>query len=91
MARLKTKAGTKLTKDALERLTDEAERGYDLSRAARRPVHPGRPSLAEGESPRISYRVPGSLFAKAERRAQAEGRTLSDLARDALRRYLAGS
>ena len=89
MANLKTKAGNELTEERLKQLADEAERGYDLSDAKRVPARPGRPSLAEGESPRISYRVPASLFDAAAERAKAEGRTLSELARDALRRYLA--
>ncbi len=89
MADLKTPGGTKLTKDEVDRLAEEAERGYDLSRAKREPVGPGRPSLAEGESPRISYRVAPSLFKAAQRKAKAEGRTLSEIAREALQRYLA--
>jgi len=85
---MKTKAGNELTKNLVERLADEAERGYDLSTAKRVRVRPGRPSLAEGESPRISYRVPASLFEAASAKAKAEGRTLSELAREALQRYL---
>ena len=90
MANLKTKTGNELTKERLGQLADEAERGYDLSAAERVRVRPGRPSLAEGESPRISYRVPASLFDAAAAKAKAEGRTLSALAREALQRYLAG-
>jgi len=90
MADLKTQTGTKLTKKRLKQLTEEAERGYDLSLAKPERVGPGRPSLAEGESPRISYRVPSSLFEAAAARATAEGRTLSELAREALQRYLTG-
>ena len=89
MADLKTKRGTKLTKQHLERLADDAERGFDLSSATRERVRPGRPSLAEGESPRISYRVAPSLFAAAQQKAKDEGRSLSEIAREALQRYLA--
>jgi hypothetical protein len=89
MANLKTKAGNELTEERLDQLAEEAERGYDLSTARSVRVRPGRPSLAEGESPRISYRVPASLFEAASAKAKAEGRTLSELAREALRRYLA--
>ena len=49
---------------------------------------PGRPSLGKGVSPRISYRVPGRLYSKAKARARTEGRTLSEVARDALERYV---
>lgn len=53
----------------------------------------GRPSLAEdagtGEhSPRVSFRVPEQTRRSAEERARAEGRSVSELAREALERYL---
>lgn len=89
MADLKTKKGTRLTPSVVEGLAKEAEAGYDLSSATRERVRPGRPSLSEGESPRISYRVPPSLFDRAKRQAKAEGRTVSEIAREALTRYLA--
>ena len=90
MADLTTKGGTKLTERKLRRLEEEAERGFDLATAQRPRVGPGRPSLAEGESPRISYRVPPAVFAAARNRAKAEGRSLSEIAREALERYLTG-
>lgn len=87
MARLKTKSGVPLTKKAVETLAEEAERGYDLSKAPMEPTR-GRPSLGKGVSPRISYRVPGRLYSKAKKRARTEGRTVSEVARDALERYI---
>ena len=89
MADLTTKKGTKLSKPVAEKLASEAEAGYDLSKAKRQRVGPGRPSLAEGESPRISYRVAPALFDRAKKKARAEGRTVSEVAREALQRYLA--
>ena len=89
MADLKTKKGTKLSKAVVDSLTSEAEAGYDLSKAKRERIGPGRPSLAEGESPRISYRVAPALFDRAKKKAKAEGRTVSEVARDALQKYLA--
>jgi len=89
MADLKTKKGTKLSKATVDSLASEAEAGYDLSKAKRVRVGPGRPSLAEGESPRISYRVAPALFDRARKKARAEGRTVSEVAREALQRYLA--
>lgn len=61
----------------------------DVHQRARR----GRPALAEdaatGEhSPRVSFRVPEQTRRSAEQRAQAEGRSVSELAREALERYL---
>jgi len=89
MADLKTKKGTKLSKAVVDSLTSEAEAGYDLSKAKRERIGPGRPSLAEGESPRISYRVAPALFDRAKKKAKAEGRTVSEVAREALQKYLA--
>ena len=89
MADLKTKKGTKLSKQAVEKIAAEAEAGYDLAKAKRQRTGPGRPSLAEGESPRISYRVAPSLFNRAKKKAKSEGRTVSEVAREALQRYVA--
>jgi hypothetical protein len=87
VARLKTKTGTPVTRKTLEELATEAEAGYDL-RTAKAEATPGRPSLDKGVSPRISYRVPGRLYSKAKARAKSEGRTISEVARDALERYV---
>lgn len=82
-----TKSGVEITPEIEEALAEEAERGYDLSEARREFV--GRPSLgAEGESPRISFRASPELNAAAQRRADEEGKSLSELAREALTRYL---
>jgi hypothetical protein len=68
------------------RLTEEkaAELGEEI--AAR-----GRPSLSgRGQhSPRVAFRLPPGLLAAAEKRADAEGKRLSELAREALEHYLA--
>jgi hypothetical protein len=86
---VKTKSGKALTRKDIEALADEAEAGYDL-RKWKRELVPGRPSLDKGVSPRISYRVPKGLYSKAKARAKAEGRTVSEVARDALDRYVSG-
>jgi hypothetical protein len=80
----------RLTKEQVDALAAEAESGYDLSKAARETVRPGRPSLDTGVSPRISYRVAGSLYARAKAKVSAEGRTVSEIAREALERYVGG-
>ena len=90
MADLKSKKGTKLSEAAVDKLASEAEAGYDLSTAKRQRVGPGRPSLGEGESPRISYRVAPALFERAKKKAKSEGRTVSEVAREALQKYVAG-
>ena len=46
---------------------------------------PGRPSLADdGPSPAIAFRVPSELRQRAEEVAAREGKTVSELAREAL-------
>lgn len=83
----KTKAGFEVTPEIAEALADEAERGYDLSKAKRRFV--GRPSLSgNGTSPRMSFRITPALYLAMEERAEKEGRSISDLAREAVARYV---
>jgi hypothetical protein len=89
MAKLKTKSGGRLTGAYADALSREAEKGYDLSKAKLEPVHVGRPSLEKGLSPRISYRVARSLYSRAKKKADADGRTVSEVAREALESYLA--
>ncbi len=83
-----TKGGTTLTDEEVQRLADEAEAGYDLSKARR----VGRPTLDGGHkhSPHVSFRAPAKLRAMAEARAAREGKTVSQLAREAFEQYLAG-
>ncbi len=83
----KTKSGREITPEVAEALADEAERGYDLSKAKRRFV--GRPSLSgNGASPRMSFRITPELYLALEERAEKEGRSVSDLAREAVARYV---
>lgn len=83
----KTKAGKEITPELADALATEAEQGYDLSQAKRRRV--GRPSLAEGgPSPRLSFRTTPDLYQAAKERAEEEGRSVSDLAREAVARYV---
>ncbi|MEZ5077594.1 MAG: hypothetical protein R2725_09140 [Solirubrobacterales bacterium] len=83
----KTKVGTEITPDVADALAAEAERGYDLSKAKRRRV--GRPSLAgSGVSPRLGFRTTPDLYRAAQKRAKEEGRSVSDLAREAVARFV---
>jgi hypothetical protein len=82
-----TRSGTVITQEVADELAEEAERGYDVDRLKRRFV--GRPSLGEGGvSPRVSFRAAPDLYDAAWKRADKEGRSLSDIAREALQRYL---
>lgn len=83
----KTRSGAEIDAKKADALASEAERGYDLAKARRRRV--GRPSLGRGgASPRVSFRATPELYRAAKRRAREEGRTVSDLARDAVARYV---
>jgi hypothetical protein len=81
-----TKQGTPITEELAEQLAREAEAGYDLSKARR----VGRKSLAggQGRSPRVNFRLRPDLYEHATQRAEREGKTLSQLAREALERYV---
>ena len=84
----RTKSGTEITPEIADALAAEAERGYDLSKAKRLRV--GRPSLGgSGASPRMSFRATPELYRAAKKRAKEEGRSMSDLAREAVRQYVA--
>lgn len=83
----KTTAGAEITPEIADSLAAEAERGYDLSKAKRRRV--GRPSLAgSGASPRLSFRTTPDLYRAAQKRAEEEGRSVSDLVREAVARFV---
>jgi hypothetical protein len=79
--------GNPITQEYLDEVAAEAEAGYNLSELA--PAR-GRPSLAgRGESPQVRFRLPTDLRERATQRARAEGKSVSQLAREALERYLA--
>lgn len=87
MINFRTASGEVLTDEDLEALADEAERGYDLDKATT--VTVGRPSLgAKGASPRIQVRVDPKLASALRSRARREKRSVSEIARSALREYL---
>jgi predicted HicB family RNase H-like nuclease len=77
---VRVKDGTRLTNKRAEQIAE------DVLRRRR-----GRPSLAgkAETSPRVSFRIPERLRRTADERARREGRTVSDLAREALEHYLA--
>jgi hypothetical protein len=83
----RTTSGEEITPEIADALAAEAERGYDLSKAKRQRA--GRPSLAGvGPSPRLSFRTTPALYRAAQKQAKAEGRSVSDLAREAVARYV---
>ena len=78
--------GPRLTEASAERLARDT-----LAEARRRNLIPGRKSLTSGSthSPRVQFRVPEAVAAQAQDRALAEGKSLSELARESLLRHLA--
>ncbi|MGI8414355.1 MAG: CopG family transcriptional regulator [Solirubrobacteraceae bacterium] len=82
----RSKTGVEITDELAERLADEAEVGYDLTDAKR---VGGRSLSGEvGTSPRVNFRMTGQLQARAQARADQEGKTVSEIAREALERYV---
>jgi hypothetical protein len=83
-----TSSGAIITEEIAEQMAEDFEKNPpDLSTWERRYV--GRPSLGpNGLSPRVSFRVPPDLHKAAWARADKEGRSLSDLAREAFNRYM---
>jgi type I restriction enzyme, R subunit len=87
MTKFTTASGEVLTDEDIEALANEAERGYDLDKAIR--VTVGRPSLGtKGVSPRVQVRVDSQLAKALKARARMEHRSISEIARTALREYI---
>lgn len=84
-----TKSGTPVTDDIVEALADEAERGYDVDEIVRR--RGGRPPMGSAAAAVESVRLDPELSEALHSRAEQEGRTHSDVIREALRRYLRAS
>lgn len=84
----RTAGGTRLTRAYEKQLTAEAEVGFDVDGLLPRRV--GRPSLTgrPGKSRRLALRVDDDTFVAVRALAVKEQRAVSDLVRDALRRYV---
>lgn len=82
----RSKSGISITDELAEELADEAEAGYELTETKR----VGRKSLAgsRGSSPRVNFRMTAELQARAQARAEREGKTVSEIAREALEQYV---
>ncbi|MGH3943039.1 MAG: hypothetical protein ACRDTG_31335 [Pseudonocardiaceae bacterium] len=79
--------GNPIDSDYIDKVSHEAEVGYDPEDLA--PARVGRPSLSEaGDSPQVRFRLPAATRAEAAALAAREGKTLSELARDAIEAYL---
>jgi predicted HicB family RNase H-like nuclease len=84
----RTKSGTVVTREMEERWSKEFEEGFDLSTWTT--VRVGRPPLdGERVSQRITIRVPPDLYDATKAKAEKEKRSVSNLTREALERYVA--
>jgi CRISPR-associated endonuclease/helicase Cas3 len=82
----RTISGKAITDDLLAKLTAEAEEGLDVEEILRR--RGGRPAMGSAPASVESVRLDPELSEALRERADREGRTNSDLIREALRRYL---
>lgn len=87
-----TKSGVVLNDDDAAAMAAAFESDdFDPGSMATRPV--GRPGLsrrtAAGPSPRVSVRVEATAYKVLKERAEAEHRTVSDLAREAIEAFVA--
>jgi hypothetical protein len=79
--------GTPINDQMIENLADEAERGYEPGQLRGHRRGPGRPPLGEAKTVE-SVRLEPSLRDEVAKRAAAEGTTVSELMRRALRHYI---
>jgi CRISPR-associated endonuclease/helicase Cas3 len=83
-----TDAGRDIKDAHIERLAEEAERGYGVETLLKRRDKRGRPALGSAPASVESVRLDPELRAELVARAESEGTTTSDVIRKALRRYL---
>jgi hypothetical protein len=81
----RSKTGVELTDEVLERMTQQAEAGLDVSTLRRRP---GRPAMGSAPAESLPVRLDPELRKAVDDRAAAEHTTASEVIREALRRYL---
>ncbi len=86
-----TRSGTPVTDALLEQLAEEAERGYDVEEIIARRGKRGRPRLGSEPSTVESVRLDPELKDRLVERAEAEGVSVSEVIREALRQHLEAS
>jgi Ribbon-helix-helix protein, copG family len=85
----RTRGGKPITDELVEELARKAEEGFDVEQILRR--RGGRPPMGSAAAAVESVRLDPELHDALRERAEREGRTNSDLIRDAIRRYLQAS
>jgi hypothetical protein len=81
-----TRSGKPITDEMVKELAAKAKAGFDVDEIIRR--RGGRPAMGSAAASVESVRLDPELSQALRRRAEHEGRTNSDVIRDALRRYL---
>jgi len=81
-------SGRTITDAEVQRLADEAERGYDVDALLARRGKRGRPALGSAPASVESVRLDPELRERLAQRAEADGTTPSEIIRQALRDYL---
>ncbi len=84
-----THSGAQITDELIEQLSEKAEQGFDVDEIIRR--RGGRPPIGTSAATVESVRLDPELREALRSQAQREGRTSSELIREALRRYLQAS
>jgi hypothetical protein len=82
-----TTSGQPITDADVQRLAEEAERGYDVDALIARRNKRGRPALGSAPASVESVRLDPELRNQLTARAQADGTTPSEVIRKALRDY----
>jgi len=82
------RSGRAITDAGVQRLADEAERGYDVDALIARRGKRGRPALGSAPASVESVRLDPELRDQLTERAKADGTTPSEVIRQALRDYL---
>ena len=85
----RTRSDEPITDELVEKLGAKAEEGFDVDEILRR--RGGRPAMGSSAASVESVRLDPELSEALRERADREGRTNSDVIREALRRYLRAS
>jgi hypothetical protein len=81
-----TSRGVKITDTDVERMADEAERGYEIGEIVAR--RGGRQRMGSAPAEVVPVRIDPELRAAIEARAAADDSTTSEVIRAAIRRFL---
>ena len=83
-----TKSGKPIDDEMIQELADEAEGGYEHDQLQGHRRGPGHPPLGEAGKRVESVRLDPALLLETAQKAEAEGITVSEVIRRALRQYL---